>query len=131
MPNTAPPFALTEPVFPFPALAALAARGQLGADREVALAAFMVARLALGAAGPGPIAAPLRAERAAAACRWLSALALPVSARAAFAHAAEATAGDDRPAIAAAVLRVITVADDWLDRPARSELTRLVGALSP
>jgi len=42
----APPYALAPTSFRFPALAALAGRAPLGGQREVVLAAYVVARLA-------------------------------------------------------------------------------------
>jgi hypothetical protein len=54
-----PPYTIAHPTFGFPELATFAGRAALGGAREVALAAFMIARLADGARSPAelPVAA--------------------------------------------------------------------------
>jgi hypothetical protein len=119
------PFALAAPEFPFRALAALAGRAPLGGPRETALATLAAVRLAVAAAPPLPLAAPLRAMRAEAARLWLSSLALPGPVRAAILRLVDASVADDRRALFAAVAKVTDVTAPHLDRGARSELDRL------
>jgi hypothetical protein len=121
VPSPLPPFAVPPVRFPFRALAARAGRAPLGGEREVALAALMIARLscdALGVRAHGPVQ---RAERATAAKAWLASLAVPARARPALARALEATARDGE-AIAAALSDLIKVAAQWLDEPSMAEL---------
>jgi hypothetical protein len=119
---TRPPYALSAPPFRFPALAALAGRGQIGGDREVALAAFITARLVVGVLPPNPLPAPARATRAASARHWLASCALPAAMRAPFARAIDATGGTDRAALATALRVAIDAAAAALDAPSKNEL---------
>jgi hypothetical protein len=107
--------------FPFRALAARAGRAPLGGEREVAMAALMVARLAHDAVGEHPISVTQRAARATAAKGWLASLALPARARPVLARAVEATARDPE-AIAAALDDLAQVAAQWLDERSVAEL---------
>ncbi len=118
-----------ETPFRFPALAALAGRGQIGGDREVALAAFATARLVSGVLPPNALAAPARLARATAARHWLSALTLPAAMRAPFARLADATGNGDLPAVQTALRAVIDAAQRGLDAPSRAELERLLADL--
>src|SRR5688500_19769849 len=70
--GSAPPYALHPTRFPCRALAARAGRAALGGEREVALACWLAARLALGLLPPEAVPAPLREVRAAAARGWLA-----------------------------------------------------------
>ena len=121
------PYALDTPVFSFASLVALAARAPLGGIREVAIATFAAARLAeeLRAGGLVP---EDRQERAAAARRWMSTLAISEPVRRANLDLIEATERDAR-ATAQALRRVIEVTGSALDAPSRSELERLAREL--
>jgi hypothetical protein len=111
-------------------LAALAGRGQIGGDREVALAAFTTARLVNGLLPPNALPAPARAARATAARQWLSALALPQTVRAPFTRLADAT-GANTVDVRVALRAVIDTAGPMLDAPCRAELERLFSELEP
>ncbi|HWZ58057.1 MAG TPA: hypothetical protein VNW46_03690 [Gemmatimonadaceae bacterium] len=126
---TRPPYALSAPPFRFPALAALAGRGQIGGDREVALAAFVAARLVVGVLPPNPLPAPARIARAAAGRHWLASLSLPPMVRAPFIRLVDATAGTDREALAAALRSAIDASSPALDLPARNELEAVLQGL--
>ena len=128
--HSRPPYAVRETPFRFPALAALAGRGQIGGDREVALAAFTTARLVNGLLPPNALPAPARAARATAARQWLSALALPQALRASFSRLADATAADSGD-VRVAFRAVIDTAGPLLDAPCRAELERLFSDLEP
>jgi hypothetical protein len=120
-----PPFAVHPIRFPFRALAARAGRAPLGGERELALAALMIARLSSDALGQHPLSAAQRTERATAAKAWLASLAVPARTRPALARALDATARDPE-AIAGALSDLVTVAAQWLDEPCVAEL-RAVG----
>jgi hypothetical protein len=120
---------LDETPFRFRALAALAGRGQIGGDREVALAAFTTARLASGLLPPNALSAPIRATRATAARHWLSTLALPAALRGPFARIADGTAAGDHDAVRTALRTVIDAAGKALDAASRTELEQLLGEL--
>jgi hypothetical protein len=126
---TQPPYALSVPPFRFPALAALAGKGQLGGDREVALAAFVTARLVVGVLPPNPLSAPARASRASGGRHWLASLALAPAVRAQFARAIEATATTDRAALAAAFRAAIDAAAPALDLHSKNELEEVLRGL--
>jgi hypothetical protein len=111
-------------------LAALAGRGQIGGDREVALAAFATARLVNGVLPPNALPAPARAARATAARQWLSALALPAALKTPFARLADATAANTSD-VRAAMRVMIDAAGPMLDAPSRAELERLFSDLEP
>jgi hypothetical protein len=116
--------------FPFPALAALAARAPLGGAREVVMACFVSARLVRDATGPDAIPPSLRATRASGARAWLATLAVPVAQRAPFAKLIEASATDDPAAMRAALAVVMAVTAIYIDSGARSELEHLAQALT-
>jgi hypothetical protein len=126
---TRPPYALHAPPFRFPALAALAGRGQLGGHREVALAAFVTARLVTGVLPPNALSAPVRATRAVAARQWLAALTLPAATRLPLVRLADATALADSSLVEPALRAMIDAASASLDAPARQELAGLVLAV--
>jgi hypothetical protein len=128
MPVPRPPYSLDTPVFRFGGLAALAGRSSLGGPREIALAAYLTARLAHDALPERGITEEARVDRAAAAKRWLSSLALAAPARAAFSDLVSASAGSAFP-IGQAVRRVIAVTAQSLDTAARLELEKLADAL--
>ena len=123
--DSTPPFALAVPVFRFRALAALAARAELGGPREVALACFLAARLARGVVGPMPLSPEIRAARAAAARSWLSSLALPAGVRLPLARLIDHTGGTDAAGMGQALARVTDITAKYLDPGALSELQQL------
>jgi hypothetical protein len=126
---TQPPYALSVPPFRFPALAAQAGRGQLGGDREIALAAFVTARLVVGVLPPNPLSAPARTSRAAAGRQWLASLALPSATRTAFTRAIEATATADRTTLSTALRAAIDAAAPALDASSKTELESILDRL--
>jgi hypothetical protein len=96
-------------------------RAPLGGEREVALAALMIARLSCDALGVHAHTPAQRAERARAAKAWLGSLAVPARARPALVRALDATARDGE-AIAAALGDLTKVAAQWLDEASMAEL---------
>ena len=122
----APPYALETPLFRFRARAALAGRAPLGGDREVALAALLVGRLAAGALPPHALPQGAREARATGARAWLAALALPATVRSALSRLVDASAAIDRDGIAPAVLGVLEATAPHLDGAALAELTDLI-----
>jgi hypothetical protein len=96
-------------------------RAPLGGEREVALAALMIARLSGDAVGAHVLSASQRVERATAAKAWLASLAVPARARPALARAVDATARDAE-AITAALNDLVKVAAQWLDERSLAEL---------
>lgn len=124
-----PSFAVAEPLFPFRALAAAAARAPLGGARESLTATLVAARLAVVACGPHALPAALRTARAAAARHWMGALTLPASVRGALVQLVEASAREEpaalSAALSAALAKVTEVTAPHLDRKARLELDRL------
>jgi hypothetical protein len=125
-----PPFALSAPGFPLRSLAALASRAALGGPREILLAGMQAARMVEGAAGLHPLPEPLRKARASAARSWLAALALPSASRQAIARAIDASAGDDRVALAEAWEEVVALVTPATDLATRAELRRVSLMLS-
>lgn len=127
-PPPLPPYALATTTFRFRALAALAGRAPLGGQREVALASYLAARLTDDARGADGLDEATRAERAHAARAWLAGMALPANLRVPFARLLDATAAEP-PALSAAFDGVVALVGDYLDPPARSELSQLSQAL--
>jgi len=124
-----PPYALRPLAFRFAALATLAGRAPIGGQREVALAAYVAARLVDDATAGRELPPPIRIERAATARNWLSSLTpLPPSVRTPLARLVDSTAGD-AAGMKAALQGVITVTAPYLDAAARSELDSLAAAL--
>ena len=95
------------------------------AKREVALATYLVARLAHDALPHRVIPQTSRAERATGAKNWLSTLALPATVRPALIRLVDASATDSR-SVATALRTVTSVTATFLDSRARLELDRLV-----
>ena len=124
-----PPYALAPTSFRFPGLASLAGRAPLGGQREVVLAAYVIARLAHDTLAQRGVSPETRADRAAHARTWLATLALPAPARSALQQSIESSAGHPRGA-ADALNGVIKAIDSHLDPPSRLELAQLVGVLS-
>jgi hypothetical protein len=116
-------------MFRFPALAALAGRRPLGGDREVAVAAFVGARLVAGVLPPHALEPDVRAARSAGARTWLAAVALPAATRAPFGRLIDASGRDDPSALRAALTGLIDAAGRLLDAPARRELEGLRSAI--
>lgn len=132
MPVRALPYSVTSPVFPFPALAALAARAPAGGARDAALACLVVTRLALRVGGSGALAAETRATRAAGARTWLTAHAVPASLRQALARAIDASVGDGVTASrdsSAALRAVCEEAGELLNRQGRLEIEHVADEL--
>ena len=127
---TSPPYGLATPRFAFPALAALAGRAPLGGEREVALAAFVTARLAAACNGPSPLPLPTRVARAAAARIWLASLALPAVTRTPLTRLVDASGGDTPEGLAGALATVAAAAAPYLDAASRRELDRLGQSLA-
>jgi hypothetical protein len=95
----------------------------------VALATYLLARLADDCLPHRELAASARVERSAAARGWLGSVALPAAVRAPLTKLADATAGDVAevtPALASAIAAV----DGYLDAAARLELDRLARAFA-
>lgn len=123
-----PPYALSPTTFRFPALAALAGRAPLGGHREVAIAAYLAARLADDALPERGLPRSTRAERASRAKAWLSTLALPAAVRPALARLLEASGGESI-AVSPAIRNVMAVTTDFLDTSVRQELDELARSL--
>src|SRR5688500_8190503 len=121
------PFAVPPIRFPFRALAARVGRAPLGGEREVAMAALMVARLSCDALGLRAAEVKQREERATAAKTWLASIAVPARARPALSRALDATARDGA-AVAAAIDELVKIAGAWLDEPSVAELRAITAA---
>jgi hypothetical protein len=124
-----PPYALAPTHFRFPALAALAGRMPLGGQREVALAAYLAARLAHDALPERGLSAEVRGERVGGAKAWLSSLSLPGTVRPTLVRLVEASGVAGTTQIAEAVRAVIAVTANLLDGRSRLELDQLATAL--
>ncbi|MCR4339912.1 MAG: hypothetical protein NUW01_08510 [Gemmatimonadaceae bacterium] len=125
----APPYALAQNPFPLPALAAHAGKAALGGDREVALACFVIARLAGALLPPHALPTELREKRAAACRSWLASQAIPAAIRADLMAAAESTASAERSAISAAIRSLRGHATKHLDGASGQELDSLAARL--
>ncbi|WKW11196.1 hypothetical protein Strain138_000431 [Pseudogemmatithrix spongiicola] len=123
------PFAPPRALFPFPGLAAAAARAPLGGPRESLLAALMVVRLAQGMRLPHPLTVDARRARAEQAKAWLTAITLPPKTRTSIQRGLQASAQGDRTVMAEALHAVTDVTAAHLDRVARSEMQLLADAL--
>jgi hypothetical protein len=115
--------------FRFAALASLAGRAPIGGQREVALATYVVARLAHDAAPGRVLPVAVREERAAGARNWLASVALPQAVRPPLVRVIDRSAGESATATAAAVRSVISVTATYLNSGARLELARLADLL--
>jgi hypothetical protein len=124
-----PPYGVGPIVFPFRALAAYAGRAPLGRGREVALACLMAARLSAPTRG-APLAAPVRAARAAGASRWFASLALPTPLRAPLARVAAASARESVAELGEALAAVIAASRRHLDEASLAELDGVVQRLN-
>jgi hypothetical protein len=121
----APPYALAPTPFLFPALAAHSGKAALGGDREVAIACFVIARLAAGLLPPAALPTELREKRAAACRSWLAAQAFPGSMRGDLLAAVDSTAAAERPAISTAIRELRAQAAKHLDNASAQELDSL------
>lgn len=128
IPSPPPPYTLGTVSFAIPALAECAGAASLGGDREMALAAFMAARLMLGALPPILLPQPERAARAARAASWLSALTMPQPARMAILRAFDASAANSLEA-AASLRELMQVLAGHLSAAASQELGALAERL--
>jgi hypothetical protein len=124
-----PPYALATPVFRFKALASHAGRASLGGDREVALACFAVARLALGLLPPFMLAPGDAALRITNTRQWLSSLNVPASARAACAAVTDAVATNNKRMTVHAISGLIEACIRHLDQTSVAELHELMAEL--
>jgi hypothetical protein len=123
-----PPYVLEKPMFRFARLAAQAGRSPVGGGREVALAAYLTARLAHDCLPERGVDRDARRLRASAAATWLSALTLAAPVRAALSDLM-ATSGGAPAEVAVMLRRVIGVTAQTLESGARLELERLAAAL--
>jgi hypothetical protein len=124
-----PPYVLEKPMFRFARLAAQAGRSPVGGGREVALAAYLTARLAHDCLPERGVDREARSLRAAAAATWLSALTLASPVRSAFSDIMAASGGRDPAEVGVLLRRVIAVTAQTLESGARLELERLAAAL--
>jgi hypothetical protein len=125
-----PRYALPPHEFQLRGLASLAGRSSSGADREIALATLVAARLALGALSPDRLPLKSREARAAAARNWMLSLPLPQPTRATYMRLLEATGTDDIEYLSTSFTEVIEIADEALDAASRLELGRVVTRIS-
>jgi hypothetical protein len=118
------PHSLDPLAFPYPALAALAARLPHGGGREVALAALMAARLSHQLQASSTTPPSDRTARATAAKVWLASLALPANTRVPFARCIDATTSTPLQ-VAGALRSLVAVTSGHLDGASVQELERL------
>lgn len=123
------PYALAPTPFPLPALAAHAGKAALGGDREVAIACFVVARLAGALLPPNALPTELRDKRAAACRSWLASQAIPAGIRADLMAAVDSTASAERSAISSALRALQAHASKHLDGASSQELDSLAAKL--
>lgn len=121
-----PPYAVYPAEFAFRSIAQRAARLGIGGEREIALATLQAARFAMAALGPAALPKGQRQARIVAARIWFGTLALPARARLAVQRVVDASATDDRQALAAGLEELIEVAAPVLDRAASGELRTLL-----
>ena len=127
---TAPPYALAPTPFPLPGIATYAGKAPLGGDREVAIACFVVARLAAALLPPQPLPTDMREKRAAACRGWLASQAVPPAVRSQLMTVADSTASADRSAVATAVRDLRANASKYLDARSENELDSLATKLT-
>jgi len=121
-----PPYALTPVVFRFRALQALAGRLPLGGEREQAMVLLLGARLADGCTARESLPSELRKARGQGARHWMGTLTLSPTARTAAQQVADASAGESRESVAAALDKLMTAVTPILDSASRSELRQLL-----
>jgi hypothetical protein len=124
-----PPFALANPTFRFRALVSHAGRAALGGDREVALACFGAARLAVAMLPPYLLSPTDVATRSGAMKQWVASIALPNSARHAVTAVIDAVSSGNKGAASSGIEHLIKVAGPQLDPPSIAELHELAKEL--
>ena len=130
VPLPLPPYALSALAFPFPHLAGLAGRAPIGGAREVALACFVAARLAVDCMHPPSESdAHARSARASGAKAWLGTLALPVLVRGPLLRCVESSSDGPPGAVARAVAELAVVGVAFLDAASLTELESLAALL--
>lgn len=132
VPIIVPLYGLLAPVFRFKHLASLAGRAPIGGAREVALACFVVARLAAECVGArnDDDEADARATRGAGAKAWLGTLALPPVVRTPAALCVERTFSATPQALSRDIAGLALAAAAYLDLSSRAELDLLATTLA-
>lgn len=130
VPTIVPLYGLLAPVFRFKHLASLAGRAPIGGAREVALACFVIARLAAECVGATDEGADARANRGAGAKAWLGTLALPTVVRTPAGSCVELTVAGATPALARDIATLARAAAAYLDVASRAELDALAASLA-
>jgi len=126
VPLPLPPYALSAPAFPFPHLAGLAGRAPIGGAREVALACFVAARLAVDCTDqPSESDGVARSARAVGAKAWLGTLALPVLVRGPLLRCVETSSDGPPGAVGRAVAELAVAGVAYLDAGSVTELESL------
>jgi hypothetical protein len=125
VPPLLPPYAIAAPTFRFRHLASLAGRAPIGGAREVALACFVAARLAVESGGSLDADPDARVARATAARTWLGTLSLPPTVRTPLLRCAELSGEGAAAAMGREVTVLATAAATFLDAPSRGELDAL------
>lgn len=90
------------------------------------MALLLGARLADGCTARAALPGELRKARGQGARHWMGTLTLTPAARTAAQQVAEATAGESRESVAAALDKLMSVVAPILDPPSRSELRQLL-----
>ena len=116
-------------MFRYRHLAALAGRAPIGGAREVALASFVVARLAAERLGGSDDDQPQRSARCLAAKGWLGTLTLPQPVRGAAGRCADLSVDGERAALGREVRDLIQAGSGYLDAHSRGELEELARSL--
>ena len=129
VPMSLPPYALSVPIFRFRHLALFAGRAPIGGAREVALACFVAARLAVDCAAPMAEDREGRSVRSAAANAWLGTLALPTSMRTLLTRCVEASVAGVPAAVGHELAGLAAAAAPFLDAPSCGELDALAASL--
>ncbi len=130
MPTIVPIYGLLTPVFRFKHLATLAGRAPIGGAREVALACFVVARLAAECVVIAADDADARANRGIGAKAWLGTLALPAPVRTPAGVCVERSMTGARTALSREISILAQAAAAYLDLPSRAELDALATSLA-
>ena len=125
-----PPFAITTSTFRFRALALFAGKAALGGDREVALACFATARLAVAMLPPFLLSPADAAVRAVSTRHWLASMAVPGTARVALNAVVDAVAAGNRQVVSGAIAELARVAAGQLDQASAAEIAELARELS-
>ena len=123
------PYALAAPSFRFRHLANLAGRAPIGGAREVALACFVAARLALESTLERDDDREARMARCAGAKAWLGTLALPAGVRTPVIRCADLSIDGESAPVAKEVAALAAAAATYLDAQSRAELDALAAAL--